>query len=45
MTFEYICPECKKKLFLLENNFHCKNCLKNYEHKNNYTIFENQNSS
>ena len=44
MTCEYICPECKKKLFLLENHLHCKNCLKNYEHKNDYTIFENKKS-
>jgi|TARA_B110000495_G_scaffold203957_1_gene231232 ubiquinone/menaquinone biosynthesis C-methylase UbiE len=43
MIFQYNCPECKEKLLLLENRFHCKNCLKNYEHKNNYTIFENQN--
>ena len=45
INFEYNCPECKEKLLHVENKLHCNNCLCDYEHKNDCTIFKNQNLS
>ena len=43
INFEYNCPECKEKILHVENKLHCNNCLCDYEHKNDCTIFKNQN--